>query len=189
MSDPFGGAGPFGGMGGMGAGPQQTIQQIFEEMKKKAQEEKEREERERKKRILSQKHRHTQRLALLRACPLCSLKIANNEQMAQVVEGNEEFFFRVQYGSNMDNSGYETYHCGRCDMNFAFMISPDMVIVKPSFVSKTMKGKKGTPGESKGERKANIQRSNYDEGNGKAERDLGRRRVNVDIEDMDDEEE
>jgi hypothetical protein len=83
-------------------------------------------------------NRQKGRVILLRKCPLCGLKISSQEEMAKMkmakMKKKPKFFWLLQFGADMNNSGYESYACAACKKYFLIAIGDEPVFVKPNFV-------------------------------------------------------
>lgn len=64
---------------------------------------------------------------LFSKCPMCHLKITEDVPEFVDLKTLGEKFIMLQFGSNPDNTGYESYWCGFCKKFYLMMISPRLI--------------------------------------------------------------
>ena len=80
---------------------------------------------------------------LYNKCPLCGLKLTQSESLQVDETGGKQFFQLVQFGTNPDGTGYESYRCDYCERFFMVIIGAEPIIAQYEF--KPPKGKEKKP--------------------------------------------
>ena len=85
-----------------------------------------------KKKLKGKKMRSRRIIKLLFSkCPMCHLKLAKDipELIDLKTLGNK--FVMLQFASNPDNTGFESYWCGFCKKFYMMLISPRLIAMDP----------------------------------------------------------
>lgn len=66
-------------------------------------------------------------------CPLCHLKLTLSESLQADKTGVKQYFQLVQFGTNPDGTGYESYKCDYCERFYMVIISGEPIIAEYNF--------------------------------------------------------
>ena len=69
---------------------------------------------------------------LFSKCPLCHLKLTTKIPDIIDLKTIGKKFIMLQFQSNPDNTGIESYWCGDCKKFFMMMISPRLIAIEPT---------------------------------------------------------
>jgi hypothetical protein len=103
---------------------------VLTEAQKEERKQKRKEKREKKK--AQMKTRRVIKL-MFNNCPICSAELREVEKNMKPEQIN--FFAMVQFATNPDGTGYESYYCGMCQQFFMMIISPQPIMAQPNFVT------------------------------------------------------
>src|ERR1044071_657439 len=78
---------------------------------------------------------------LFRRCPVCNNRLSVLEPDINPQEMTK--FVMVQFATNPDGTGYESYFCGMCAKFFMMILSPTPIMAMPNFVTGLGAGQQG----------------------------------------------
>lgn len=68
---------------------------------------------------------------IMSRCPLCNLKYTEFSEVKN--DENKQYFQLIQFGTNPDGTGYESYFCQFCERFFMMIISEDPIMASYEF--------------------------------------------------------
>lgn len=70
---------------------------------------------------------------MFKKCPICFNRITKFDPTVKQEDVTK--FVMVQFASNPDGTGYESYYCGSCKKFCMMIISPTPIMAQPNFVT------------------------------------------------------